>query len=186
MYALIALFDETTEKLLKNIWKELKERDISAYAYEVEDRRAHMTLASYNNLNIAKFKEQMDEIYINQSDIDIKFNSIGSFFNSGTLFFSPTVTKELLEFHTSHHKYFERFNDNPNSQYLPGNWIPHSTIANRLSTKKLTEAFNYCSKKGSTILGKIVEVALIDGSNKSKSLIIYSKELKRTLVENKQ
>lgn len=60
----------------------------------------------------------------------------------------------------------------------PDNWIPHCTIANRLSQEKLIEAFNYCSKRHSNILRKIVKVALIDVSKKHKAPIIYSKELK--------
>ncbi|MRG86007.1 2'-5' RNA ligase family protein [Salinibacillus xinjiangensis] len=178
MYGLIAIFDERTEELIKNIWKELKEKSISTYAYEVEDRKPHITLASYNSLNKKEFIEQMDITYKNQTVIDIKFNIIGSFLNSGALFFSPTVTKDLIEIHSNHHKDFERFNDNPNSLYLPDNWIPHCTIANRLSEDKLNEVFNYCSTRYSTILGKIVNVALIDVSEKHKAPIIHSIELK--------
>ena len=177
MYGLISIFDEFTEQLIKNIWKELKENSISSYAYEVEDRIPHITFASYNNLDITDFIEQMDVIYSNRSVIDIQFSTIGSFLNSCTLFFSPTVTKELFELHSNHHMIFERFNDNPNSLYLPGNWIPHCTIANRLSQEKLIEAFNYCSKRQSTIIGQIVKMALIDVSDKNKAPIIYSKEL---------
>ncbi|MFD1851287.1 2'-5' RNA ligase family protein [Oceanobacillus bengalensis] len=179
MYGLIAIFDETTEELIKNIWKELKDNFISSYAYEVEDRKPHITLASYNNINKKDFIKQMDVTYQNQSVIDIKFNTIGSFLSSGALFFSPTTTKDLIEFHLNHHKDFESFNDNPNSLYLPNNWIPHCTIANRLSQEKLNQAFDYCSKRHRTIRGKIVEVVLIDVSDKDKAPIIYSKELKK-------
>jgi hypothetical protein len=177
MYGLIAIFDERTDELIKNTWKELKEKSISTYAYEVKNRKPHITLASYNNLNETDFIKQMNETYKNQSEIGITFNTIGTFLNSGALFFSPTVTKDLIEFHFNHHKDFKRFNDNPNSLYSPDNWIPHCTIANRLSSEKLNEAFNYCSKRHRTILGKIVEVALIDVSEKHKAPIIYSKEL---------
>ncbi|TQR19414.1 2'-5' RNA ligase family protein [Psychrobacillus vulpis] len=177
MYALIAILDEKTELIIKDIWKELYEKSISIYAYEVENRIPHITLASYNDLNKAEYVKQMDEFYEDKSAIDITFHSIGSFLNSGALFFSPTVTIELMEFHSNHHRYFERFNDNPNSLYLPNNWIPHCTLANRLSPEKLSEAFNYCSKRNSTIQGKIKEVALIDVTNKNKAPIVYSKEL---------
>ncbi|MFS0615631.1 2'-5' RNA ligase family protein [Lederbergia ruris] len=180
MYGLIALFDERTEQLIRDIWKELKERSISTYAYEVEDRRPHITLAIYNNIkNKTDFIKQMDVIYKNQLAIDIKFNAIGSFLKSGALFFSPTITEDLINFHSNHHKNFKRYNDDPNSLYLPDNWIPHCTIANRLSPEKLAEAFRYCSQRNSTIFGKIVELALIDGSDKSKAPIIYSKELSK-------
>lgn len=178
MYGLVALFDERTEKIIKEIWKELQEKSISFYANEVENRRPHITLASYKNLNRIEYLNQMEEFYEGKQAIDINFNSIGSFLNSGALFFSPIVTKELIELHTSHHKYFEKFNDDPNSLYLPNSWIPHCTLANRLSAEKLSEAFNYCSKRNNTITGKIKEVAIIDVSFKNKAPIIYSKEFK--------
>jgi 2'-5' RNA ligase len=177
MFGLIAIFDEQTEELIKNIWMEIAEKSISAYAYEVKDRKPHITLASYNNLNLADFIIQMDGTYKNQSVIDIKFSTMGSFINSGALIFSPTVSKELSVFHSNHHKDFERLNDHPHSLYLPDNWIPHCTIANRLSPEKLNEAFYYCSRRSSTMLGKMVEVALIDVTQKGKAPIIYSKEL---------
>jgi len=177
MYGLIALFDEKTEQVIKDIWKELKEKSISSYAYEVEDRRPHITLASYNDINITEFIKQIDDFYYDKPTLDITLNSIGSFLNSGALFFSPTVTRPLLDFHSNHHKYFKQFNDNPISLYLPDSWIPHCTLANRLSPKKLSEAFNYCSSRNSTIYGKIKEVALIDVSYKNKASLIYSKEL---------
>lgn len=177
MYGLIAIFDEKTEQVIKDIWKELKEKSISSYAYEVENRRPHITLASYNHIIKTEFIKQMDEFYNDKPTIDITFNSIGSFLNSGALFFSPTVTRELMEFHSNHHKYLKQFNDDPNSLYIPDNWIPHCTLANRLSPKKLSEAFNYCSIRNSNIYGKIKEVALIDVPNKNKATIIYSKEL---------
>ncbi|WML48684.1 hypothetical protein RCG23_00590 [Neobacillus sp. PS3-34] len=46
MFGVIALFDEQTEQIINDIWKELREKLISFYAEEVEDRRPHITLAS--------------------------------------------------------------------------------------------------------------------------------------------
>ncbi|WP_164669508.1 2'-5' RNA ligase family protein [Virgibacillus doumboii] len=177
MYGFIAIFDEKTEQLVMEIWKELKEKSISTYAYEVENRIPHITLASYNDLNIKDFIEQLDIFYGDKPAIDLSFNTIGSFLNSGALFFQPIVTKDLIEFHYSYHKYFEKFNDDTNSLYLPDKWIPHCTIANRLPPEKLTEAFQYCLTRCGTIDGKIKEVALIDVTDKNKAPIICSKEL---------
>ena len=91
MYGVIVLFDGETEQMIKEIWKELKEKSISNYAYEVEDRRPHITLASYNHIDIKTFMRQMDEFYEDKEAIDITFSTIGSFLNSGTLFFSPII-----------------------------------------------------------------------------------------------
>ncbi|WP_053217204.1 2'-5' RNA ligase family protein [Virgibacillus senegalensis] len=180
MYALIALFDKKTETCIENIWQELKERSISSYAYEVEDRKPHLTLASYHVLKVEEFKQQMESTYKKQPILEIKFNTIGSFLNSRTLIFSPNVTKELIELHERHHQDFERFHDIPDSLYLPGNWVPHCTLANRLSSYKRMEAFDYVSKRYNGMVGKIVELALIDVSQPSKAPIIYSKNLQST------
>ncbi|WP_240628478.1 hypothetical protein [Bacillus salacetis] len=45
MYAVIALFDEKTDTLVRNIWQGLREKEISFYAEEVIDRIPHITLA---------------------------------------------------------------------------------------------------------------------------------------------
>lgn len=177
MYGFIATFDENSEQMVKDVWGNLKENSISNYAYEVENRIPHITLASYNDLNKLDFIKQMEVIYENMLTIDITFNMIGTFLNSGALFLAPTITHELLEFHSNHHRHFEQFKDDSNSLYLPNNWIPHCTLANRLSTDKLSKAFNYCSKRTNTIYGQIKEVALIDVSIKNKASIIHSKTL---------
>lgn len=178
MYGVIALFDEKTEQIIKDIWTELREKSISFYADEVVDRKPHITLASYHNLDLTKFIEQLDELYESKSEIDIKFNSIGSFLNTGILYFSPNVTKNLIEFHEEFHTRFKPFNDNPKSMYLPGEWIPHCTLANRLSLDKLAEAYNYCLYRNDTIVGKIQEIGIIEMVSKNNAPIIYSKSLK--------
>jgi hypothetical protein len=51
MYGVVALFDAKTEQIIKDIWTELKEKSISFYADEVVDRKPHITLASYHNID---------------------------------------------------------------------------------------------------------------------------------------
>lgn len=177
MYGFIATFDERTEQSIKEIWKELKDESISFYAYEVENRTPHITLASYNNLNEMEFIKRMTSVYDNMSTIDIRFNTIGSFFNSGTLLLLPVMTTDIFRLHTNHHEYFESFNDNPRSLYLPNDWIPHCTIANRLTSEKLKEAFSYCSNRQYSIVGKIKELSLIKISSEKSISIIYSKSM---------
>lgn len=182
MYGFIAVFDDATEQLVKNIWAELHEKTISSYAYEVKDRIPHITIASYNRLNTEQFMKHMDVHYCDQSALDITFSSIGTFLQSGALYLAPTVTKQLLTFHENHHKNFQHFNDDPESLYLPGRWIPHCTLANRLPQEKLIEAFKYCSERIETVFAQIQEVALIDLTDKGKAPIIYSKDLKRNEI----
>lgn len=109
----------------------------------------------------------MNKFYDSRPSIDVSLSVLGTFLNSGTLFVVPTQTKQLLDFHNNHHEYFKLYNDEPNSFYLPNKWIPHCTIANRLSQDKLVEAFNYCSKNIDIVKAQISEIVLIKVGNES-------------------
>ncbi|NWK69829.1 2'-5' RNA ligase family protein [Bacillus paramycoides] len=177
MYGVIAKFDEKTEQIIKDIWRELREKSISFYVDEVVNRVPHITLASYNEIDKNEFIEQIDKFYDDKVGFEITFNSIGSFLHSGTLFLSPTINRQLLEFHSNHHKNFIKYNDNPNSLYLPDKWLPHCTLANRLTPEKLSEAFTYCLKRNDTIKGMIEEIAILEIVCKNNVPIIFSKRL---------
>ncbi|WP_075619558.1 2'-5' RNA ligase family protein [Paenisporosarcina indica] len=161
MYAIVAHFDRETELIIKKVWSDLSTHSISKYAEEIPDRRPHITLASYKNLSLEQFIPVFDDFYQSQSKLPLTLNVLGTFFNSSALFLTPTPSLQLVNFHTQHHKHFNQYNDNPNSLYLPDRWIPHCTIANRLSTDKLEEAYTFCSKNLPIIHAHIEEVTII-------------------------
>ncbi|MGG0731207.1 2'-5' RNA ligase family protein [Bacillus paramycoides] len=181
MYAIVAFFDDSTEQYLEEIWRELREHSISNYSIETKDKRPHITLASYDYLDKESFMKDMDKFYDSKSKVEIVFSVLGVFFNTGTLFISPTSSKALLDFHNNHHEYFNTYNIEPNSLYIPGNWIPHCTIANRLSPDKLTEAFTYCSQKIDKLKAQIKKVSLLEFVYQDDVFIgappIFTKEL---------
>jgi 2'-5' RNA ligase len=178
MYWVAALFDEETEQEIRQIWEELREEKISYYADEVKDGRPHITLASYSELDKSKYITDMKKCYENKGEIEICFNTLGSFLNYGTLFFSPTVTKNLMDFHALHYEFFEDVNSMANPLYMPGKWIPHCTLANKLPEEELAKAFQYCLKRNDSINGRITEIALIelaeDQGEQMEAPIIFS------------
>ncbi|OXS56778.1 2'-5' RNA ligase [Bacillus sp. V-88] len=182
MYWVIALFDDQTEELIKGIWKELAVKDISYYEEEINDARPHITLGSYTELDKEAYIDSLGTFYEHTAPFRITFNTVGSFLNFGTLFLSPTVTRELLEFHSSHYDYFHSFKRKANPLYLPGNWIPHCTLANKLSPEKLAEGFEHCLGRGDTIEAEIIGVALIelldDSEDCMNAPIIYTKSFR--------
>jgi 2'-5' RNA ligase len=160
MYGVIAIFDEYTDRIIRRIWEGLREESLSFYADEVIDRVPHITLASYEKLDERSFMKRMNDIYTSQMSIDISFNSLGSFFKSGALYLSPIMTGDLKKLHNKHHLAFKDLSEHSSSRYQPDGWIPHCTLANRLSAAKLAEVFTYCIGM-STITGKITKIGLI-------------------------
>lgn len=188
-YALVCFLDNETEQYIRKLWKGLSENNISKYGVESEDKRPHITIADYDTLNKEAFIDLMNKFYDDKVKVDITLNILGTFINSGTLFISPTLSNELLDFHKIHHEYFEVFNDNENSFYLPSRWIPHCTIASRLNEENMVSAFEFCSKELSTIKGKLSEIALIevqynDAGIAVGSSTIFLKELRHIQINN--
>jgi 2'-5' RNA ligase len=182
-YAFVVYFDYETEKKYKNIWKDLSEKNITQYGVENKGKRPHITIADYDNLEKDRFIELLDKFYENKQKINISLNILGTFINTGTLFLAPTLSTELFDFHKNHHNYFRTFNDNKNSFYLPGKWIPHCTIASRLSEENMVLAFRYCKSSISDVCCKLSEIALIEVKLSDKGIaiedrVIFSKELK--------
>lgn len=161
MYGVVAHFDKQTEQRIKDIWRELSDLSISTYAEEVPNRRPHITLASYNHLKIDEYVILFKSFYASKYRLSLSLNSLGTFMSSGLLFFAPTPSIQLLNFHKEHHDYFQSFEDNPDSLYLPEKWVPHCTIANRLSIDKLKEAIEYCTNRMKSIEGIITEITII-------------------------
>ena len=62
---------------------------------------------------------------------DFTFASLGVFFNGadGIVFLAPVVTHELLSIHGAFHAAFAHYAVAELDYYLPGNWVPHCTLA---------------------------------------------------------
>lgn len=182
-YALVGYLDNETEKNFKRLWTNLSEKNITHYGIENRGRRPHITIADYEILDKNIFIELLEKFYEEKQKVDISLNILGTFINTGTLFIAPTLSTELLTFHNNHHKYFKEFNENENSFYLPGKWIPHCTIASRLDEDKMIQAFRYCKSnigKTNCMLDEIalIEIKLNDTGVAIDDNIIFSKKLK--------
>jgi len=181
MYGVLAYFDRETEEKLMGLWEGLVENNISFYSKEYSGKRPHITIADYDMLDEDEFKGYMDIYYEQIRKTPISFVTLGSFIGSGALLLTPTMSKELLKFHREYHDNFKMFRGDKESLYLPGKWIPHCTIANRLEKDKLAEALLYCTEKLKPFEGHISQVVLIKLKYHGEECVgveeIYSKKL---------
>ena len=182
-YAFVGYLDRETEVNFRGLWKDLSEQNISHYGVETKGKRPHITIADYDALDKNRFIQSADAFYEDKEKVDLTLNTLGIFIGTGTLFIAPTLSTELLDFHSSHHDYFRTFNENETSFYLPSKWSPHCTIASRLDEDKMVQAFSYCKKNIDKIQGTLSEIALIelklnDDGVVIEDTVIFSKELK--------
>lgn len=172
MYAVILTFDEQIEDRIKKIWQELEEQGISDYASQVQNRKPHLTLASYEEIaNLEVFEKQFNLFYRQVSSLPIHFSTLGSFLQSGTLFLSPVVTQSLFALHQAHYQTFHQWS--AQKLYSPEHWIPHVTLANYLSADKLQEAFAFCQNHISNLKGFITGIQLIEISKDKQVKTVF-------------
>jgi len=183
MYAVEIFFENPFEQYVKEIWKGLKEADISSNMYEILELRPHITLAVYNDISdLEAYKDRFNSFFDFVSSIEIKFDALGFFPTTGTLFIDPTVTEDLIKIHKQYHKEFCDLLENADHYYIPGNWDPHCTLAIKLSAEEAIEAMKYCYKDFRPQRSKIVEAGLVklgyDSNNRFSSPTLFSSLLK--------
>lgn len=161
-YAVLAYFDCETELKLKQLWRELYELGISDYGITPKDRRPHITLADYQEVNVEQLAPMINRYFDDQVQVPIQLNTLGSFIGRKMLYLAPTMTRQLLDLHGKYHETFRQFNQNPNSYYLPEHWVPHCSIAGRLTDETMLQVFEYCQKNISYIQTTITEIALVE------------------------
>ncbi|MGG0185614.1 2'-5' RNA ligase family protein [Bacillus rhizoplanae] len=159
LYAVIVTFDEIFAAHIKKKWDELS--DLSSYINNIEGLEPHITLADYKYLDVKIFKRELHQFAKCMSTIEIEFSHIGSFPVNGTVFYAPTITENLKQSHTNYHKYFSRFQDNADSYYVPDKWVPHCTVASRLTKIQLGQVFQHVYESFEVMRAVINRIKLI-------------------------
>jgi 2'-5' RNA ligase len=144
-YAIVLYFDKPSENKIQAIWDTLAEAGISN-ELQTLNIRPHITLAIYDELRCQPCDNKLAR-YANQANhLHMAFSHIGAFLQpERVLFISPTPTKELLDFHASVHDHLAEDTQNPWDMYLPGNWVPHCTLALDLEEEQLNKAMSICT-----------------------------------------
>lgn len=181
-YALLAYFDEETELNLKQLWIELHERGLTDYGIVVKDRRPHLTLADYQALDVEQIIPLLNDYFKKQEKLPLTFHGLGSFMGRNMIYLAPTINKQLLAFHENYHEEFKCFDQNPDSYYVPKNWVPHCSLAGRLTDETMLQTFEFLKNKLSPIQTNIAEVGLVEvvfdaDGNIVKDKLLFLKQL---------
>jgi len=171
MYAVEMFFSEEIEDYVRQIWYSLAEENLDSSLISIKEIKPHITLATYESLQLESFKKQFISFIEKFEPIDVNFVTLGTFPATGACFLIPTMTEELLRLHKNYHKKFEQFNDSIHIYYLPNNWNPHCSLAVGLDNNKLVKVFEHCLKKFKILSGKIIEIGLVEVKYKNNKCV---------------
>jgi len=143
-FAVVLYFEENHEKEFLRIWESLSSENLTANLVEAEIR-PHITLAIFDELNCRPCESQSANVASHTQPISFQITHLGVFTRPELVVFAaPTVTQELLAFHSNLHDALATDTKNPWEMYLPGQWVPHCTLALGFDLKNLGKITDKC------------------------------------------
>lgn len=130
-YAVELYFDQESEKIIKEIWQVLYEKNVSNFMYE-SNSKPHITLAVYNDslTNLETFQNSVEDFVRELSQFELNLSHIGIFnTDEGVVFLGPKVSDQLLSIHERFHESMQPYKEFVWSFYQPDLWVPHCTMA---------------------------------------------------------
>jgi 2'-5' RNA ligase len=122
----------------------------------------HVSLASFEKFDFDRLFLVLKKIASRFSPVPFDFSSVASFSGKeGVLYLAPMVTPPLLQIHSQLQRALRGIVQDSNSYYLPGQWVPHCTIAFHLSPKKLVKGFQTIKKAKFNFSGRYQRLALV-------------------------
>ncbi len=134
-YAIELYFDRETEKILFDLSQRVAEEGISMKFSEWKTR-PHLTLACYNDLDEQKCIEQLKQFAQRYNPFPAYIGSIGMFPDTGTIFTSPVMNKNMYRMQAELHDLLKEYDTKGFEWYLPERWAPHCTLALTMRTEK--------------------------------------------------
>ena len=154
-------FDDKSNLIIRNMWKKLRERGISAYMDQYGGF-PHIALAVFNDIDILEVERLIEKVIENESMFTIKMPSLGIFPSSeSVLFLSPAASATLINFHTKLHEVLKDIEEKWD-YYLPGFWVPHCTLGMNIPKSKIHDALDVITEDYELFDAKIETIKLIE------------------------
>jgi len=159
-YAIILYFDEETESYFSNIIASIAESGASSYMVEAKVL-PHITIADFHTENIDSIVSVLENNISDFSADDIIWASLGSF-APRVLFAAPVMNEYLQNANANINRLLKPLAAHCGyGQYLPFQWVPHTTLASHLDADSLNKAFNVAVQEFSTKKGKCNRLSLL-------------------------
>lgn len=161
-FAVHFFFDESTEAVIKSAWRELAETGIAPYMHQSANR-PHFSLAIYEGLDLPGCEQRLKSFAATRHPLPVAFQYLGVFpTRPAAVFVSSSVTVALLEQHAQIHEILRPISSEPNPYYLPGNWVPHCTLALELEPRLIAEVLEVGLQVPLPLNGEITEIGVIE------------------------
>ncbi|MCL1823264.1 MAG: hypothetical protein FWG44_03590 [Oscillospiraceae bacterium] len=160
-YAIILCFDMETEAKFNKIINTVSES--SGNNYMLDNKiPPHITISYFCTDNINQIINMLDNNYSEFNEGEIFWASLGAFVPH-TVFASPVLGEYLFNACVKANELVKGLADYGDyGQYLPNQWVPHTTLVTKLNKEEAEKAFNAAAQKFSMFGGKSNRLVLAE------------------------
>ena len=152
MHALVAFFDSDADAKIRDLRRRIGAK---------HDHPPHLTYAVASTIGPKvrkELREDLERLWLP----DLWLQSLSTFSTSeNVLMLAAVVDTELLAVHSAIHDVLAGKVKNPSAYYLPGNWVPHCTLAHDIDDEAMRAAFAEVFPV-EPIRAKVREVSVVD------------------------
>ena len=159
MYFISIYFDKVSEKRISSYMKQIGKATGNTRMLD-GNVPPHITISAFE----AESEVIAREIFLQGAKAlksgNVQWVSIGTFL-PGVIYITPVLNKYLHELSEIFYQEVSKMQGvNADYKYLPYSWLPHSTLAKRLSKEQLTTAFLVMQNHFSPFDGRVTQIGL--------------------------
>src|SRR6266436_5923177 len=160
-FAVEMFFDENADKRVREIWDDLARAKVNSFMID-GGYHPHVTLGVLEGYTSPGFENEF-RAFCKRDALPIKFDCLGIFPRpEGVVYLGAVVTEQLLTVHREFQTRFSGLMSGVRPYYLPGNWIPHCTLAYGLSVDAIPSAVEVCSQCTFPLIAQVREIGLVE------------------------
>ena len=159
-YAIELFFDETVDRAIRRIWRDLADRRLAPYLAECGSR-PHVSVAVYEDVDLPAAEERLKELASTLTCFDVTMWNLGLFSSPPVVFYAPQVTRHLLDMHEQFHKSFDGIGQGAAEYYLPNRWVPHCALAVHVDPIRFSQVVDRCRTTCEPISGRVQEIGIV-------------------------
>jgi 2'-5' RNA ligase len=159
-FAVELFFDEAADQAVRAICHTLANAGIST-TMQANGSCPHVSLGVCEEVDATRFRSALMNVAHKTPALEFSLASVGLFPTAeGVVFLAPVVTRDLLKIHEAYHAVFAEYAGSRWAYYLPGNWVPHCTLAINLPRDRIAAAVDLCRDAALPIQGRFEWVGL--------------------------
>ncbi len=160
-YAVLLYFDKKSTKIIEDLQREISKINGNLHTVSL-DIRPHITLSSFESDSIDDFIESFTSYLDHEKISEVTFSGYGLFTSpKNVIYLNPVVDMKLVDINQRFFDYYDSNSLAVGDYYAPGSWVPHCTLASRLSEEEVLKSIPQILSKFQLEEVAITEVGVI-------------------------